>query len=199
MFERFTSQARSAVVLAQAEGRELRHDRIGTQHVLLGILGEPDAAGARVLRELGLEPSGVRDEVARRFVLGSAFGEQDEEALRSVGIELDEVRRSVDEAFGPGALERRPTRRRGRRCEAGGAGHVPFTPGSKRALELSLREALRLGHSYIGTEHLVLGLVRDERSSAATILRGRGISPGDVREAVMREIARGGDRPGRTA
>ena len=79
------------------------------------------------------------------------------------------------------------------------SGHVPLTAGSKKALELALREAIHLGHRSIGTEHLLLGLVRDDTCSAARILAARGADRERVRAAVLREIAAGGDRPGRTA
>jgi ATP-dependent Clp protease ATP-binding subunit ClpA len=194
VFERFTTQARSVVTLAQQEARKLGRPNIGTQHLLVGILGAPDTAGARALDWLGIGEPDVREDVRRLDRDRSAFSDQDADALQSVGIDLDEVRRTVEETFGPGALERAAT--------AGGrswAGYVPLTPGSKKALELALREAIHLGHRSIGTEHLLLGLVRDDRCSAATILAARGADRERVRAAVLREIAAGGDRPGRTA
>lgn len=195
MFERFTSQARSVAVRAQSEARELGHHHVGTQHVLLGLLGEAESAGGRVLHELGVRRGDVRAEVERTFVREpTGFSDEDADALQSLGIDLDEIRRTMEEAFGPGALERGLRRRPGR-----GRGHIPFTPGAKKALELSLREALHLGHSYIGTEHVLLGLVRDEARSAARMLLTRGIDRKRVREAVLREVAAGGDSPGRTA
>ena len=193
MFERFTTQARSVVTLAQEEVRQLGRPNIGTQHLLLGILGARDTAGARALDALGVGESDVREDVRRLDRDRSAFSDQDADALRSVGIDLDEVRRTVEDSFGPGALER---------ATAGGrswSGHVPLTAGSKKALELALREAIHLGHRSIGTEHLLLGLVRDDTCSAATILAARGADRERVRAAVLREIAAGGDRPGRTA
>ena len=194
MFERFTSQARSVVTHAQHVARELGHPSIGTQHLLLAILDEPGGAGARALGTLGVEAHVVRDDVRRLDRERAAFSDEDVDALRTVGIDLDEVRRSVEEAFGPGALERDATCRRGPT-----RGHVPFTRGAKKALELSLREALRLGHRHIGTEHLLLGLVRDDRCTAARILSGRGADLDRVSGAVVAEISAGGDAPGRTA
>jgi ATP-dependent Clp protease ATP-binding subunit ClpA len=192
VFERFTTQARSVVTFAQEEARKVGRPNIGTQHLLLGILVAPDTAGARALDALGVGESDVREDVRRLDRDRSAFSDQDADALRSVGIDLDEVRRTVEETFGQGALERAAT--------AGGrSGHVPLTPGSKKALELALREAIHLGHRSIGTEHLLLGLVRDDTCSAARILAARGADRERVRAAVLREIAAGGDRPGRTA
>jgi ATP-dependent Clp protease ATP-binding subunit ClpC len=98
----------------------------------------------------------------------------------------------VELTFGAGAL----SGRRGRRCPSG---HVPFTPRAKKALELSLREAISLGHKEIRTEHLLLGLVHDEQSSAAGILAARGADRERVCAEVLREIASGGEEPGRTA
>jgi ATP-dependent Clp protease ATP-binding subunit ClpA len=143
---------------------------------------------------LGLDRSEVREGVRRFEQDHAALSEQDADALRSVGIDLDEVRRTVEEAFGPGALEGSTSGRRGL-----GAGYIPFTAESKKALELALREAIHLGHRSIGTEHLLLGLVRDETCSAATILAARGADRERVRAEVLRQIAAGGDRPGRTA
>ena len=194
MFERFTTQARSVVTLAQGEARELGHPNVGTHHLLLGILDEPNAAGGRALGALGVDGNEVRDEIRRIDQERSTFSEKDAEALRSVGVDLDEVRNRVEEAFGPGALERGTSD--GRRL---GAGHIPFTAKSKKALELALREALHLGHRSIGTEHLLLGLVRDETCSAARILAARAVDRERVRAEVLRQIAAGGDRPGRTA
>jgi ATP-dependent Clp protease ATP-binding subunit ClpA len=191
VFERFTEQARSVVVRAQDDARELGQPSIGTPTILLGIAEARDTAGGRVLTALGIGAEDIRG-----VILGiserqdPAFSYADEDALRSVGIDLDEVRRSVEETFGPGALDR------GRGSPGG---HIPFTRGAKKALELSLREAIALGHKHIGTEHLLLGLVRDEACSAARILDARGVERERVRAEVLREIASGGDRPGRTA
>jgi ATP-dependent Clp protease ATP-binding subunit ClpA len=194
VFERFTTQARSVVTLAQQEARKLGRPNIGTQHVLLGILSTPDTSGARALEAIGVGEREVREDVRRLDRDRSAFSDQDADALRSVGIDLDEVRRTVEQTFGSGALERGATA--GARSWTG---QVPLTPGSKKALELALREAIRLGHRSIGTEHLLLGLVRGEGCSAARILAARGADRERVRAAVLREIAAGGDRPGRTA
>jgi ATP-dependent Clp protease ATP-binding subunit ClpA len=194
VFERFTTQARSVVTVAQQEARAFGNPSLGTQHLLLGILVEPETAGARALRALGIVPNDVREDIRKLARDRSAFSDEDADALRSVGIDLDEVRRTVEETFGSGALERGAT-------DAGWsrAGHVPLTPRSKKSLELALREAIHLGHRSIGTEHLLLGLVREDGCSAARILAARGVDRDRVRSAVLREIAAGGDRPGRTA
>jgi ATP-dependent Clp protease ATP-binding subunit ClpA len=195
VFQRFTAQARSVVVQARLEAGELGHRTIGTQHVLLAMVAQPDSTGGRVLRSLALGEDEIREDARRSGGPDPAgFSGEDAEALRSVGIDLDEVRRTVEETFGPGALDQEVSPVGDR-----WVGHVPFTRGAKKALELGLREAIRLGHGYLGTEHLLLGMVRDERCSGARILAAHGLALERVRAEVLREIAGGGERPGRTA
>ena len=119
MFERFTERARQVVVLAQEEARILKHNYIGTEHILLGLLREEEGLAARVLESLDITVERVRAQVVR--IVGSG----------------EEVT----------------------------SGQIPFTPRAKKVLELALREALSLGHNYIGTEHILLGLVRETRAS----------------------------------
>ena len=125
MFERFTNNARHTVVLAQEEARRLQHNYIGTEHVLLGLLGEPDGLACR--------------------------------ALAGVGMSLEAARNEVTALVGTGA--------------AAPSGHIPFTPRAKKTLELALREALQLQHNYIGTEHILLGLIREGEGVAAQVLK----------------------------
>src|SRR5450756_1725387 len=108
MFERFTERARQVVVLAQEEARALKHNYIGTEHLLLGLLREEEGVAARVLA--GLE------------------------------VSVEEVRAAVVRIVGSG--------------EESPQGQIPFTPRAKKVRELALREALSLGHNYIGTEHI---------------------------------------------
>jgi ATP-dependent Clp protease ATP-binding subunit ClpC len=144
MFERFSSSARSTVVFAQEEARRLNHAYIGTEHVLLGLLCEPDSTAGRSLRFLGVGLSGVRSDV---------------EAIIGRGNESP-------------------------------VGHIPFTPRAKKVLELSLREALQMKQSYIGTEHILLGLVKEGQGVAAQILVKRAGSLDRVRAAVAAEQGR---------
>jgi ATP-dependent Clp protease ATP-binding subunit ClpC len=125
MFERFTNRARHVVVLAQEEARLLHHNYIGTEHILLGLLGEPESIAGTVLESFGITRDGVRVE--------------------------------VEAAVGRGKKQL--------------SGHIPFTPRAKKTLELSLREALAIKHNYIGTEHILLGLIREGDGVAAQILR----------------------------
>jgi ATP-dependent Clp protease ATP-binding subunit ClpC len=148
MFERFTERARQVVVLAQDEARALRHNYIGTEHLLLGLLREEEGIGAQVLRGFGIEADAVRGLIRTRV------GEGDE----MVG------------------------------------GQIPFTPHAKQTLELSLREALSLGHQFIGTEHLLLGFVRRGEGIGIDILEQLGASPTVVREEVIRMLSGPGRR-----
>lgn len=166
MFERFTKEARAVVLLAQEEATALEADRVGAEHLLLGLAAEQGTA-ARVLDPLGLGHAALRTELER-----SSDG-LDADALASIGIDLDEVRRRVEESFGPGALG---GHRKGRR---------PFSPAAKKALELSLREAIALGDRHIGSEHILLGVVRDPGEPVAGLLRQHGQTPDAVRAAVM--------------
>jgi ATP-dependent Clp protease ATP-binding subunit ClpC len=136
MFQRFTERARQVVIFGQEEARRLRHNYIGTEHLLLGVLREEEGVGARVLASLGVTLDGVRAQV------GTIVGQGDEVTT----------------------------------------GQIPFTPRAKRVLELSLREALALGHNWIGTEHLLLGIVREHEGVAAKILLDLDADAEKVRE-----------------
>ena len=140
MFERFTERARQVVVIAQSEARALKHNYIGTEHLLLGLLREEEGIAARVLMSFDVTVEEVRAQVAR--IIGQG-----------------------DEVVG---------------------GRIPFTPRSKKILELSLREALAVGHNYIGTEHILLGLMREGEGVAVRILLDFGASPAAVRDEVLR-------------
>jgi prophage maintenance system killer protein len=143
MFQRFTDPARRGVHLAQEEARLLRHDYVGTEHILLGLLYEGTGAAAR--------------------------------ALESLGISREDVRGQVEQIIGPGQGSR--------------SGHIPFTARAKKVLELSLRETLALGHHYIGTEHLLLGLLREGEGTAAQVLTRLGADHDRVRERVLGVLA----------
>ena len=176
MFERFTTDARQAVALAQEEAVALHHGWIGTEHVLLGVL-RADGDGARLLAGFGVEAAGVRDDVVR--IVGRGEDDIDPDALATLGIDLDAVRERVERAFGPGALVRR------RRCRRGGIGPmVPFTARAKKVLELSLREAINLSQRDLRAEHLVLGLLREGDGVAARILAERGVTHAAARERI---------------
>jgi ATP-dependent Clp protease ATP-binding subunit ClpA len=178
MFERFTEPARQVVVLAQAEARAMAHGWIGTEHLLLGVLADREGIGARVLAGFGLDLDGGRARVVD--LLGP--GELDPDALAALGIDLDAVRSRVEATFGPGALERPPSRRRCRRGWQ--SSHMCFTPRAKRALELALKAARERRDSFIGTEHVLLGLLLEGEGLAARLLRDAGVGLGAARAAI---------------
>lgn len=183
MFERFTSAARRVVVEAQQQARALQHNEIQAEHLLLGVLDDDTGISASVLRDLGVRRDRLVAEVA-------ALGLADEDALRAVGIDLPAVRRAAEAAFGAGALDR-PRRRRGairRRLAWLGGEHLRFTDPAKHALVQSLRQATSLGHNYIGADHILLGLLADDRSPAAQVLSRLGADPAVVRARVRERL-----------
>ena len=180
MFERFTEKARTVVVQAQQEARERGDSTIDTGHVLRALFRVPDNLALMVLEGFSVREADVEAGLAAR----PAGAASDADALAALGIDLDEVRRRVEEAFGPGALDR--ARAPKRRFPGG---HVPFAKEAKKALELALREALALRHNYIGTEHILLGLLHGE-GVAHDVLVARGVRL-DVARVVVEELLRG--------
>ncbi|GII80164.1 Clp protease [Sphaerisporangium rufum] len=178
MFERFHQDARQAVVLAQAEARLLDDEHIGTEHVLLGLLRQPDSVAGRVLVGHGLDHDRVADRIGRLRTTGRRADELDAAALESIGIDLDSVREKVEATFGPGALDRAPRARRRRF-----GGHIPFTKRAKKVLELSLREAVNLRHDHIGTGHILLGMIREGQGLAARVLVDLDVDLQELRTA----------------
>lgn len=173
MFARFTPEAREAVVLAREEAGRLRHPWLGTEHLLLALARRPETRAGAVLSGLGVSA----DAVERALIdeLGHApepvLGEEDEQALRSLGIDLGEVRRRVEEAFGPGALERaRPGR-----CG------LPMMPRLKQSLERAARSAK--GAS-IDTDHLLVGMTQVKKALAMCLLERLGIGEAAIRASV---------------
>ncbi|MET7641207.1 Clp protease N-terminal domain-containing protein [Streptomyces sp. NPDC005438] len=185
MFERFTAPARTVVTAAQEEARALGHPTIGTEHLLLAVLREPGQPGAAALVRLGVTAKAC-EEAVRGLALGPGeqLGPQDAEALSALGIDLEEVRRRTDAAFGPGALDAPPPRPRRRRFLRG---HLPFAPRAKQALERTLREAVRLGDRQLGVPHLVLALLGCEDRTTRDLLARLGLDPARAREAVLAE------------
>jgi negative regulator of genetic competence ClpC/MecB len=143
MFERFTDRARRVIVLAQDEARNLKHNYLGTEHFLLGLIREGEGVAAK--------------------------------ALEALDITLDEVRSQVIDIIGEG--------------QEPPSGHIPFTPRAKKVIEYAMREGLQLGHSYIGTEHLLLGLTREPDGVAAQVLTKLGADMTRVRSQVNQLIS----------
>ncbi|MDJ0620025.1 MAG: ATP-dependent Clp protease ATP-binding subunit [Calothrix sp. MO_192.B10] len=156
MFERFTEKAIKVIMLAQEEARRLGHNFVGTEQILLGLIGEGTGVAAKVLKSMGVNLKDARIEVEKIIGRGSGF----------VAVE------------------------------------IPFTPRAKRVLELSLEEARQLGHNYIGTEHLLLGLIREGEGVAARVLENLGVDLSKVRTQVIRmlgetaEVSTGGSTRG---
>ena len=183
MFERFTEKARTVVVLAQQDARERGDTTIDTGNLLRGFLAVPDTLGLMVLEGFSVTRTDLEADLDAR-VVAPADGSADATALAALGIDLDEVRRRVEEAFGPGALDRaRAPKRRFL------GGHIPFAKEAKKVLELALREALMLEHNYIGTEHVLLGLLHAE-GAAHDVLAARGVRL-DVARVIVDELVRG--------
>jgi ATP-dependent Clp protease ATP-binding subunit ClpA len=187
MFERFSTQARNVVILAHDEARRLGHAYIGTEHLLLGLLDPGSGVAYTVLSGAGLDRERVRTEIARLVPTGNGpLGEDDAEALQAIGIDLPTVKAKIEEIFGPGALDppcpppRRGLLRRRRPARPSG-GRVPFTARSKRVLELSLREAVSRHDTYLGTEHVLLGLIREGNGLAAKVFTDAGLRLEDLR------------------
>ncbi|MFC8042458.1 Clp protease N-terminal domain-containing protein [Nocardia sp. NPDC057353] len=171
MFERFSRQARVAVVTAQEDARELRSPVIDVQHLLLGLLGSAEPALTALLAESGVTRAGVAAELAGRG-RGEPLGEEDAAALRSIGIDLDAVRASLAAGFGADALDRAAPEPRGRFGRWTG-GHIPFTRDAKKVLELALREALARKDRSIESGHLLLGVVRGANAVTTELLGGQ--------------------------
>ena len=138
MFERFTERARKVVVRAQDEARFLKQNYIGTEHLLLGLIGEKEGIAAKV--------------------------------LISLNVSLEDIKNAIRESVTEGTSE--------------AFEHIPFTPRAKKVLELSLREALQMGHNYIGTEHILLGLLREGEGVAARVLNSFGVGLESVKEKI---------------
>jgi ATP-dependent Clp protease ATP-binding subunit ClpA len=182
MFERFTTAARDVVVSAQHEREEFGHPFVGTEHLLLGLLNEGAGGAYAVLRRAGLSRLQVREDVQKVLRQGP-LGDADAEALKAIGIDLDEVRAKVEATFGPGALQVPAAPKRGFLQKRG-----QFSRRAKKVLELALREAIRLHHGYLGPEHLLLGLVREGDGLAAKIMTDRGLDLRELRDQVEAEL-----------
>lgn len=175
MFEKFAKAARYAVVLAQEEARMLRAPNIDVEHLLLGLAACPDDGIRKVLAGGGITSATIRESLSRKRST-EPLGEQDAAALRSIGIDLDVVRESLDATFGADALDRAaaPEKPRGRFGFGGSGGmnlgHIPFTRQAKKVLELSLREAIARGDNRIEAAHVLLGVLRAPNPRTVALL-----------------------------
>jgi ATP-dependent Clp protease ATP-binding subunit ClpA len=180
MFERFNRNARVAVVLAQEEARELGADEIRPEHVLVGVLQSAGRDLAGVLSAYGVTAEAVRGRLDAGESAKKLFDE-DVEALRSIGIDLRAVRDSVAKNFGADVWDN-ALRRSGRRKRRGR--HIPFTKSAKKALELSLREALAHKDKTIGCEHMILGILRGGDECALSLI-SEHVDPPQLRSAIV--------------
>ncbi|MEV6371981.1 Clp protease N-terminal domain-containing protein [Micromonospora musae] len=188
MFERFTDRARDIVRGARDEARAEGQRPVGTEHLLLALLADEASLASRVLAEVGVTAGDLRARIRRHVETGGVgLGDADAAALREIGIDLAAIVARVEQTFGPDALREtvpEPRRRWGRRRYSGG----PFSPRSKKVLELSLREALRLRHHHIGSEHILLGLLREGHGLAALVLTEAGADLDDLRRRVEQAL-----------
>ena len=185
MFERFSHEARSVVFRAQADGRRMGSRRIGTEHMLLGLLDAPRSLPAQLLNRHGLDRASAEAAILRH--MGEPpTADLDAAALESIGIDLTAVKAKVESAFGVGALDRDPVSHSKGGLISGR--HIPFSPRAKKVLELALREALSLGHHYIGDGHILLGLLREGRGLAALVIAEAGIDAGRLRAELVAQI-----------
>jgi ATP-dependent Clp protease ATP-binding subunit ClpA len=191
MFERFTDKARAVVILAKAKATE-RGDQIRPVY-MLHALASAEGVAARALAGLGVDAEAVERQLDRTAPRGNPLEAEatsgDAEALATLGIDLDEIKRRVEESFGPGALGRVPPPQ----GPLGWTGRMTLTRESKQSLGLALKEARALHHNYIGTEHLLLGLLstaeRNHRGDfTPETLRQLGIDPAQARQRVLAEL-----------
>jgi ATP-dependent Clp protease ATP-binding subunit ClpA len=173
MFEKFSHEARAAVVSAQSDARELGANQIGPEHVLLGTLSNAEPGLRAVLDARGITADGVRTALAAR-TSEPPLGADDAQALRSIGIDLDAVQASIAENFGPQAWDRaEPEAKRGMLGRLLGSGHIPFTGPAKKTLELALREAIYRKDREITSVYLLLGILRGADQATVDLLGGR--------------------------
>ncbi len=155
-FEKFSERARRVLTLAQNEAQRFNHNYIGTEHILLGLVGETEGVVARVLKNLGIDLAKVR--AAVEFIIG--------------------------------------------RGEKPVHGEIGLTPRAKKVIELAVDEARRMNHSYIGTEHLLAGLLREGEGVASGVLESLGVTLEKVREEthrVLNQSIPAGSQPSRTS
>jgi ATP-dependent Clp protease ATP-binding subunit ClpA len=198
MFERFTDKARAVVVAAKVKAQEHGDDQIRPAHILYG-LATSDGVATQALTALGIDAAAVDRELGRTGTAEGARGglaqadeaDDDAEALAAIGIDLDEIKRRIEESFGPGALGRVPLTPKGPLNWTGG--RLPFNEQAKLTLALSFREARAMHHNYIGTEHVLLGVIRvAERyphgEFAAVMLPGLGLDLATAYDRALTEV-----------
>jgi ATP-dependent Clp protease ATP-binding subunit ClpA len=185
MFERFTAQARMALVVGQEEARTLEHDRIGPEHLLIALLGPSGTDFDTLVATAGLTQAEARTIVGQRH-RRDELGESDAEALRAIGIDLDVVRESLEATFGPDAWTRagnpahraRPAKR---------FGTIPLNRDAKKAIEGSLREAVARKDDRISAEHLMLGVLRSPNDTVRAVVESH-LSVEELRRRLLARL-----------
>ena len=176
---RYRKEAHRTLEVARLEARNLNHNYIGTEHLLLAMTVDDLGAASRVLGECGVTEIGLKSQVVREVEAAQErLTETDAEALAAVGIDLDEVRRRVEDSFGAFALDTPPL------CHTG----TPFTDKAMRALHATPHHARRLGHRQVGPEHLLLALMDDESALAVRLVRRLGTTPEALRDQTLATI-----------
>lgn len=160
IFNRLTDNSRRCVEAAFEEARMLGHDSLGDEDLLLGLLRAEEGIGAEALTSLGVTLEGAREESEEMF----------SEALSSIGISLEDMRREAGDAF----EMRIPENRR-----------IPYSPRAKKALVEARKEMRKLGDNYLGTEHVLLGMLRSEDGTAVRMLAGMGVSPEGLEDRIF--------------
>jgi len=176
VLERFTSPARQAVTDAKYEASRLGQDKVQSEHLLLALLGLPGEA-ADAMTACGLTPEALRAHLSRGTHPGPAA--LDADALASLGIDLDAVRRATDATFGRGALDR---------VNLPGRKRLPFADDAKRSLAGAARHSIRLGHRSITTGHILLGILDQPRNGALSLLADSGTDTAALRADVLRRM-----------
>ncbi|HVF10417.1 MAG TPA: Clp protease N-terminal domain-containing protein [Abditibacteriaceae bacterium] len=196
MWQRFTERARRVILLGQEEAARMQSGHVGTEHLLLGLIREGEGVASQVLQKMDVSAERVRQEIATEAQPPSTASESIDPSaalgtlsatLRELGAHFKLSREQVRQ------IEEQ-TLRQLRKGSASTPGEPKLTPTSKRVLELAAEEARRMRHNYIGTEHLLLALLREKDDVAAGVLHRLGLSLEDTRRQVMEYL-----RPGEPA
>ena len=176
MFDKFTDDAKRAIMLSETETLALGQDEIGAEHLLLGLIGVPDGVAGQVLGAHGVTLPMARDKTAELNTGTGTGGPAAAEALASIGIDVAEVKQRVDDTFGPGRFQYpRPV----------------YAASARTMLERTVHEAMTLGHERIDTEHMLLGLLDDGDSVGYRVLTGLGVDATALRPEILARVGTG--------
>src|SRR4051794_10153543 len=160
MFEPFTDRARKSLLLAQQAAKAMGHGFVGCEHLLFGLADEGTGVAAVVLAERGIDGGVVRTEIVERIGQQTPSSVTDADALASLGIDLEEVHRRLEASFGKAGVPPSPET-------------PPFTARARESLERAIVESDQLQHGYVGTEHLLLGVITGDGNAGMAILADR--------------------------